>query len=221
MTIPPSLRRGLIRGLAVAACNAAGLCGLALVWFGETASIGRWDLAFVALLGLVAAPLEPLEAWARERPRARRALIAVACGLLAALGLLMAHAQVSYAFALARGAALDDALGAPGRGLAGVVTGWGEARTILVAFAAPFGTVALLRGARLVTQLAVAVAVSSLCLALALRGFVGLPQVSWLVATPWLGSTVQSFLFLQPVLLSVLLPLASALAERATPPRPR
>lgn len=216
--VPPPLRRAAARGLVLAVANAVGLLALVLVWFGAAgpSSIGRFDVAFVLLLGLVAGPLSLLEGRARSRGRLARASTGLACGALAALGLLMAHAQVSYLVALQGGGTFLTAVGAQGQGLLGLTTVWSEARAVLVAFGAPFAAVALTRlfGLRLAGQLAVSLAASSLAFALALRGFVGLPQVSWLVATPWLGPTVQSFLFLYPFALPLALPLLDARLDR-------
>lgn len=212
----PSLarKRALRRGLLLAGANVVGVLLLQAVWFGRegAGSTGPWDLAFLVLLGLVAAPLDLLLRWASGRGAAVRALAGAACGPLAALGLLAAHAQVAYAFALWRGADVAAAMSAQGQGLLGVAAQWGEARAVLVAFAAPHAFVALARlfGLTLGGQLAVALPASLLASSLALDGFVGLPQVSWLIATPWLGPLAQSFLFLQPFVLPLVLPLVDA-----------
>ncbi len=218
-TLPPPLRRALARALLLALANALGLHALVHVWFGVEglASIGRGDVGFVLLLGLVAGPLSLVEAWARSRGRLARASTGLGCGALAAVGLLMAHAQVSYLFAIQSGGSFLTAIGAQGDGLLGVVSVWSEARAVLVAFGAPFAAVALTRlfGLRVAGQIVVSLAASLLTLSLALRGFVGLPQVSWLVATPWLGPAVQSFLFLYPFALPLVLPPLDAWLDRS------
>jgi hypothetical protein len=216
--MPSSLKRAAARGGALALANALGLLALDVAWFGAEglSTVGRFDVAFVLLLGLVAAPLALVEGWARPRGPLARGAAGLACGPLAALGLLMAHAQVSYLFAGLSGGSLQAAIGAQGQTFAGLPTVWSEARAVLVAFGAPFAAVALTRlfGLRLAGQLAVSLAASLLALALALRGFVGLPQVSWLVATPWLGPTAQSGLFLYPFALPLVLPLVDASLDR-------
>ncbi len=208
---PSPVPRALRRGLLVAGCEVVGVLLLQALWFGRegAGATGPWDLAFLALLGLVATPLELLIAWAARRGSGARAVVGAACGPLAALGLLAAYAQVAYLFALWRGASVDAAMGAQGQGLLGVAAQWGEARTVLVAFAAPHAAVALARlfGLGLGGQLAVGLPASLLAFALALDGFVGLPQVSWLIATPWLGPLAQSFLFLHPFAAPIALPL--------------
>lgn len=218
-TLPPGLRRAALRGACVITLNLLAVGLLVLCWFGReaVATTGRWDALFVALLGLVAAPVEVMIAWARARPPLVRLAAGVACGPLAALGLLAAHGQVSYAFALGRGVDLDAAMGVSGRGLLAVAGEWSEARAALVAFAAPHAAVALARlfALRPAGQVAVALPASLLAMALALRGFVGLPQVGWLVSTPWLGPVVQTFVFLHPYALPLLLPPVDAwLASR-------
>lgn len=217
--MPGPLKRAAGRGGALALANALGLLALAAGWFGAEgpSTVGPFDLAFVLLLGLVAAPLALLEGWARSRGPLARGATGLACGALAALGLLMAHAQVSYLFAVLAGGSFLTAVGAQGQSVLGLSTVWSEARAVLVAFGAPFAAVALTRlfGLRLAGQLAVSLAASLLALALALRGFVGLPQVAWLVATPWLGPSPQSFLFLYPFALPLVLPLVDASMDRA------
>lgn len=207
-------KRALRRGLLLAGANVVGVLLLQAVWFGRegAGSTGPWDLAFLGLLGLVAAPLDLLLRWASDRGAVARAVVGAACGPLAALGLLVAYAQVAYAFALWRGASVDAAMSAQGKGLLGLTGQWGEARAVLVAVAAPHAFVALTRlfGLRVGGQIAVALPGSLLASSLALQGFVGLPQVSWLIATPWLGPLAQSFLFLQPFALPLALPLIDA-----------
>jgi hypothetical protein len=217
--VPPVLRRAAARGAALALVNVVALPALALAWRGE---VGRWDLLFVLLLGLVAAPLEVIEAAARGRGRLVGAGAVLAVGLLAATGLLMAHAQTSYAFALARGSGVAQATRVEGEGVADVFRIWGEARAVLVSFAAPFAALALgrLAGLRPAPRAAAAIVLAFAAATAARRGFVGLPQVSWLVATPWLGSVVQSDLFLQPVVVSLALPAIDALVERRLGPGP-
>ncbi|MCO5170448.1 MAG: hypothetical protein M9894_29280 [Planctomycetes bacterium] len=214
LRLPPTLRRAALRGAWVAAFNVVAMGLLVLCWFGREAAdtTGRWDALFLALLGLVAAPVEVVVAWARARPPLVRLAAGLACGPLAALGLLAAHGQVSYAFALTRGLNLEAAMGASGRGLMAVAGEWSEARAALVAFAAPHAAVALARlfALRPAGQVAVALPASLLAAALALSGFVGLPLVGWLVSTPWLGPVVQTFVFLQPYALPLLLPVVDA-----------
>lgn len=216
--MPGPLKRAAARGLVLALANALGLLALVVAWFGADglSCVGPLDLLFVLLLGLVAGPLALVEGWARSRGAPARAVAGLACGALAALGLLMAHAQVSYLSAILHGGSFLTAVGAQGEGLLGLAIVWSEARAVLVAFGAPFAAVALTRlfGLRVHAQVCVSLAASLLALSLALRGFVGLPQVSWLVATPWLGPSVQSFLFLYPFALPLVLPFVDATLDR-------
>lgn len=216
--VPPPLRRAATLAVALAGVHVVGLHLLVLTWFGVDALqlVGRWDALFLVLLGLVVAPLHLLQEWAAPRPARTRLLAGLACGPLAALGLLMAHAQLDYLFATARGAAFQTAIDAQGAGLLRVGHLWSEGRTVLVASGAPFAATALTRlfGVRLAGQVTLSLAASLLAFALALRGFVGLPQVSWLLSTPWLSPVVQSHLFLQPFVLPIVLPLATHLLGR-------
>lgn len=224
-TVPPPLRRAARLALALALANVLLAHLLVLAWFGleGQAHLGRWDHLFLVLLGFVAAPLSLLQEWAARRGTRARVAAGLACGPLAALGLLMAHAQLDYLFASVRGAAFHAAIDAQGQGLLRVGHVWSEGRTVLVAFGAPFAGAALTRllGVRLAGQVSLTLAGSLVAFALVLRGFVGLPQVSWLLGTAWLSPVVQSFLFMQPIALPLLLPLAThALAGAPREPEP-
>ena len=98
--------RALLRGVAVGAVNVAVLVPVTVVWAGTGASF--YDVVFVLLLGLVAAPLVLVEHRARASERVWPWVFG--CALLAVLGFVMAWIQMTYVTELARLGSLAGAL---------------------------------------------------------------------------------------------------------------
>lgn len=182
-------------------------------------AVSRWDLAFVLLLGVAAAPLTLIEEWGRpdgEEPCSLpRALgVAAAVTLLASLALLAAYLQVTYAFTLGQRGP-EAALDALGGSVANMVGMWSETRTLLAAYAPPFGLAALgrLRRWRLGVQILVASLGTLLTYYASMQGFDAVPIVRWLAGSAWAQPVVGALVYSLPVPLGALLPLTGRWLE--------
>ena len=218
----------LLRGLSLAVWNLlvffAGFLAsgfLSIEGLFSVLSTQPWDFAFLFVLGFVWSPLSLAERSATPWARGWGRQLGVACclALLAALGLIAAFGQFSYTHGFLRGGGLEAGLDAAWDLLSQALASSAETRALLLAFAPPFAFAALtkLRRLHLGAQVTLTLVASFLLSKLALHDFEGLPQVSWLVRNPWCSAWVGTFLLLQPISLSVALPLLAAGVERLGP----
>jgi hypothetical protein len=176
-----------------------------------------WDLAFVGLLGLTAAPLTVVEERWRRRAEGLRSAAAVAgvVTLVAALALVAAYLQVTYAFTIrARGpAAALDSLGGSAAAIASMRS---ETLVLVAAYAPAFGftTFGRLRGWKLASQVLVACAGTLFAYYASVQGFDSVPIARWLAGSEWAHPIVGTLVYLLPVPLGVLLPLTGWALDR-------